>query len=336
MLFAFIKGSKRWSIVEHWNTLLMIIIFTLTGCSAQEVKPDVANHVVVMVDASGSYKSRQSEAIEKAMVILEGLSKTKLKRWELQSDKIYIVSLDASPDTLWQGSLKDLKDTGPSFWKERFQARTDYASCTDVSGAFRLAARYLEGDSRYVSKYLFVFSDLLHEPPTSNMRTCQSPVKVSPEDFPWASLTDVSVSVFWMPPDQKLLWRRAVQERGLESNFALYATSDSATATIPTPPRPKEKVTDEDRKAQRVKIVGGAKSIFVWFFGIIGAIFLLGVLSLLFQRYRNRSGAQSTRVPIRPMPVQPRLLPGARPVPPNGRPVSGPRPPVVPQRRRPQ
>jgi hypothetical protein len=330
MISNSIKNGKRTLSGLH---LYLMIVLTLSGCSEQEIRPEIANHVVVVVDASGSYKARQAEAVERAAAILEGMSKTKLKRWESTSDKIFIISLDASPDTIWQGSLKELKAKNSSFWKDRFVSRTDYEGCTDVSGAFRMAARHLEGNSRYVSKYLFVFSDLIHEPPTSNMRACQYPVRVSPEDFPWANLGDVSVSVFWMPADQKLLWRKAVQERGLEANFALYTVSESASAPIPDPPRPKEKITDEDRRSQRDKIVSGGKSVAYWIFGILGIILLLIISGFIFQRSRGRRSAPASRAPMRPMPVPPR--PGSRPITPAGRPVPGSRPPVIPQRRRP-
>ena len=211
-------------------------------------------------------------------------------------------------------------------------ARTDYASCTDVSSAFRIAARHLEGDSRYIGKYLFVFSDMLHEPPTSNMRSCQSPAKVSPEDFPWANLGDVSVSVFWMPPDQKLLWRKAVQERGLEANFALYTTSESATVSIQNPPRPKEKVTEADQKTKREQIRSTVMSGLSWAAIIIVAFILLIIIGFMFQRNRGRRRAPAPRGPVRPMPVLPR---SRSRIPPAGRPVPGVRSPVIPQRRRP-
>jgi len=336
MIINYAKCSKKSLAAILLTALCLIIALSLSGCSGQGVKTDVANHLVVMVDASGSYKSRQAEAVEKAVAMLDGMSKTKLKRWESQSDKIVIISLDASPDTIWQGSLKDLKTKSPSFWKERFMARTDYASCTDVSGAFRIAAKHLEGDSRYVHKYLFVFSDMLHEPPTGNMRSCQSPVKVSPEDFPWANMEDVSVSVFWMPADQKLLWRKAVQEHGLEANFALYTTSESATVSIPNPPRPQEKVTEADRKARQGEIKSTVMSGIYWVAVIIGGFILLIIAGFLFQRYRSRQSAPALRGPVRPMPVPPGSRPGGRTIPPAGRPVPGTRPPVIPQRRRPQ
>jgi hypothetical protein len=329
MISDYVKLVEKPLTAIRLTTLCLMIGLTLSGCSEQGIKPDIANHLVVMVDASGSYKARQEEAVERAVAILDGMSQTKLKRWESQSDKIFIISLDASPDTIWQGSLKELKAKSPDFWKERFMARTDYASCTDVSSAFRIAARHLEGDSRYIGKYLFVFSDMLHEPPTDNMRTCQFPVKVSPEDFPWGNLVDVSVSIFWIPPDQKLLWRKAIQERGLEANFALYTTSESATVSIPNPPRPKEKVTDADLKTRRDQIKSTVMSGISWAAIIIVAFVLLIVIGFIFQRNRARRSPAS-RGPARAMPVPPQL--GSRPTSPAGRLVPGVRSPVTPQK----
>lgn len=315
------------------TALCLMIGLALSGCSEQNVKPDIANHLVVMVDASGSYNDRQADAVEKAVTILEGMSKTKLKRWESTSDKIFIISLDASPDTIWQGSLKELKGKDPSFWKERFISRSDYDGCTDVSGAFQIAAKHLAGNSRYVSKYLFVFSDLIHEPPTVNMRSCRFPVKVSPEGFPWANLEDVSVSVFWIPPDQKLLWRKAVQERGMEANFSLYTTSESATVSIQNPPRPHEKITEADLKSRRGQIKSTVMSGISWAAMITVSFILLIILGFLFQRNRDRRRAPSSRGLARTMPVPPRL--GGRPIPPAGRPVPGVRSPVIPHKRKP-
>jgi hypothetical protein len=333
MIADYVKFSKNPLAAIRITALCLMIGLALSGCSEQGVKPDIANHLVVMVDASGSYKTRQAEAVEKAVAILEGMSKTKLKRWESASDKIFIISLDASPDTIWQGSLKELKGKDPSFWKERFISRNDYEGCTDVSSAFHLAARHLAGNSRYVSKYLFVFSDLIHEPPTVNMRACQFPVKVSPEGFPWANLEDVSVSVFWIPPDQKLMWRKAVQERGMEANFSLYTTSESATVSIQNPPRPQEKVTEADLKARRGQIKSTVMSGISWAVIITVAFILLIIVGFMFQRNRDRRRAPVSRSPVRVMPNPQR--PGGRPIPPAGRPVPGPRPSVISQKHRP-
>lgn len=349
MMIKYIHSKKNLISKIFVHALCLIVVAAVLGCARQQTNADLSNKLVIVVDASISYRSRQSEAVEKAAAILEDMSKTQLKRWESQSDVISIISLDASPDTIWQGSLKDLKSQPPSFWKERFMARKDYASCTDVSSAFRLAASHLEGDSRYVSKYLFVFSDMLHEPPTQKMRSCGSPVKVSPEDFPWSNLSDVSVSIFWMPPDQKLLWRKAVQDRGLEGNFALYTNSESASVTIPTPPRPQEKITEKERKERQKARQDEIKSS-IWsavrvIFGIIvfavSAMVITGYVIKRRRRQRvtlpqSRGTAHSTPVPVRPRPGARPVLQTRRPIPQTRRPIPGNRRPFDPQGRKPQ
>jgi len=235
---------------------LLILLAAVTGCVGGEPAQRPSNRVAIVIDASGSYRARQVEAVERAVALVEGMAKTHVRRWESKDDVIAIISLDASPDVIWKGSLKDLKSRPPAFWKERFLARTDYAGCTDVSKAFRLAGRILEGDSRAVSKYLFVFSDLIHEPPLASMRACRAPQGDPPEDFPWSALSDASVSVLWMPAEQKLRWTRAVEERGLAESVGLHTVSESAKVTIPAPPRAKIRVSEEERRADREGFFG--------------------------------------------------------------------------------
>ena len=150
---------------------------------------------------------------------------------------------------------------GSDAWTERFQSRTDYSACTDVPAAFRLAARHLEGDPGHVGKHLFVFSDLIDQPPTDSVL---KPGKISKEpagDFPWEKLKDVSVSVFWVPPDQKLAWLRAVRQHQLAESFALYTTSESSLVEIAPPERPVTQLTAIQRKAEQQRYLCLAKKI---------------------------------------------------------------------------
>ena len=267
---------------------LFILFAAITGCVGSESTVRPSNRVAIVIDASGSYRARQVEAVERAVALVEGMAKTHARRWESKDDVIAIISLDASPDVIWKGSLKDLKPRPPAFWKERFLARTDYAGCTDVSKAFRLAGRVLEGDSRAVSKYLFVFSDLIHEPPMGSMRACQAPKGDPPEDFPWSALSDASVSVFWMPAEQKLRWTRAVEERGVSESVGLHTVSESARVAIPAPPRARLKVSDEERQSDRDSFLGAMKGAFLVVAGGAGVL-IAGMAGLLFfRRYRAR------------------------------------------------
>lgn len=281
---------------------MLIGIVSWAGISNAQTPPAPSNRVVIVIDGSGSFQDRQAEAVERAVALLDAMAQKKLHRWEPATDTITIISLDAFPQVLWQGALQDLKGMDRAAWVARFRARTDYAGCTDVGRAFRLAVQHLEGDPRYVHKYLFVFSDLVHEPPTTSISTCRPPSRPSlpPDGFPWEALRDVSVAVFWVPPDQILAWQRAVEEHGLASSFALYTTSDSAQVKILPPPTPTVEVTEAERQVQRERYTGLAGA----FVKSAGVILMLVVLSLaaivIASRLRNKGGrpAPGVRPPL--------------------------------------
>ena len=288
-------NQRRWfCVLAVTQALAAAFIGLLVGISVAGTRPEPFNKVVVIVDGSGSYSSRRMEAIDRAVALLNSMSQKKLHRWESASDRITIISLDAIPEALWEGSLHELKTMDSEFWTAHFQARTDYVDCTDVTAAFRLAARYLEGDPRYVHKYLFVFSDLIDEPPTDSIYRPRKPSRLPTGDFPWEALRDVSVSVFWVPPEQKLIWHRAVEERGLGASFALYTTSESAEVAIQPPPKPRIELTENERKTERERYVR-----YAWTFVKVAAIVMavMGVLMgfIVFAARRSRQ-RRSSRV----------------------------------------
>src|SRR5271157_4434272 len=149
--------AKKFMNKVNW-VLAFLLCFSTHVCLSSDSNPQPQNKVVVMIDGSGSYKSRQEEAVQKAVSLLDSIAATKLHRWESATDRITLISLDAMPEVLWEGTLKDLKGVDRTVWKSRFLSRSDYENCTDVVAAFQLAAKKLEGDSRYVSKYLLAFT----------------------------------------------------------------------------------------------------------------------------------------------------------------------------------
>jgi hypothetical protein len=317
--------------------LALVGLLLLADAASGTTLPDPSNRVVLLIDASGSYKARQAEAVERAGALLEAMAQTKLHRWEPAADRLILISLDAMPEVLWQGTLQELKQSDRTAWAARFRARKDYANCTDVSAGFRLAAQHLVGDSRYVGKYLFAFTDLIHEPPTTAIGTCRRPTQPSlpSDDFPWAGLADVSVAVFWVPPNQKLAWRRAVEERGLGATFALYTTSESAEVTISPPPRPTVELTEAERQVERERYLGYvgtlAKVIGLGAGGVVLVLIALGAgVALIRLCHRRRQPTQAAVVrPVPPRPVAIRR-PGA-PLPLGGAHPPTPRPPAPPR-----
>jgi len=276
-------------------------------CLGSDFNPQPQNKVVVMIDGSGSYKSRQEEAVQKTISLLDSMAATKLHRWESASDRITLISLDAMPEVLWEGTLRDLKGLDRAAWKSRFLARSDYDGCTDVVSAFGLAAKKIEGDARYVSKYVFAFTDLIHQPPTDSLSRPREATNLIPEDFPWQSFKDVSVSVFWVPPDQKLIWRKAADRKGLGSNFALYTTSESSSVNISLPPRPVLKVTEAEQEADRKRFTEMGKVIFkalIGFFTVGVILVALAVLAGYFRRNRRQPGLGPHPVSNRPVNAQ--------------------------------
>jgi hypothetical protein len=137
-------------------TLVLVLALVLADKAAGGALPEPSNRV-------GS--------------LLEALAETKVHRWEPAADRITLISLDAIPEALWQGTLRDLKKMDRKARTARFQARADSTKCTDVSAAFRLAVQDLDGDARYVGKYLFAFTDLIHEPPMTSIKKCRPPAR---------------------------------------------------------------------------------------------------------------------------------------------------------------
>lgn len=281
------------------SSVLAVLSTTLSCVAPAFGAQQATNRVVVIVDASGSYRSRVNDAMGSALKLLEGVAQIKLHRWEGANDRISVVSLDAMPEVIWEGTLKDLKAAGPEAWRARFQARTDYAQCTDIGAAFRLALQQLEGDPRLVSKYLFVYSDLIDEPPMDSLQTCARPRPI-PKDVPWEGLKGISVSVFWMPPNQKLLWQRAAAEQGLGTQLRLHTVSESSEAP-PLPPGPAIlKLTEVERDANRQTMKET-----LWSFGkglgMVGAvIFGLIFLGAGFARTLGRIRRRRLRLPMPP------------------------------------
>lgn len=285
-------------------TLLPTIFVANTATAKQATTP--FNRIVLMIDASGSYKQRQAEAVEKADGMLQELAQRKSKRWE-KGDQLYVISLDALPEVIWQGAVKELKSMKGAAWQRRFRARTDYAGCTDVGAGFQLAARLFEQEPEPAQKYLLVFSDLKNEPPTTAPNRCRAPVSPSlpPDSMPWDPLSDVSVTVFWMPAIQKFAWYKVVIEKGLDLNFNFYTTSESGEVELKAPPVAHRVVTKtEQRKTQRA-LAEGVSIAFNWLLLIVIVLVVLAVIILIVMVISNRRRSQPQSTPssalIRPL-----------------------------------
>lgn len=226
----------------------------LCGCGGPGNEVKGSNRVILLLDGSGSFRNRQAEAVDKAVAYLEEMSRTELKRWESSSDKIAVITVDSMPDVLWEGNLEDLKKQNRESWVMRFRSRQDYSACTDVVGAFRLAANYLDGDARTTAKYLVVFSDLVQELPRDTPSSCQHPQRGPAADFPWDALGETGVTVLWLPVSQRLLWQRVASQNGVAVRF--YTESESSTAQLQPPPKKVVEPTAQEQKMAEAEVTG--------------------------------------------------------------------------------
>lgn len=299
---------------------IVLIGVALTACGMGR-EPDPTNKVVVILDRSGTYQHRLEAAIGRVRTLLESMSRRDLKRWESDGDQIVLISLDALPEMIWHGTLRELKALDQVTWTSRLHGRSDYARCTDVDAAFRLAGQHLQSGGALVNRYLVVFSDLVHEPPTASLSVCRPPAipSVPSETFPWDVLSDVKTTVFWVPAEQKLAWSRAVAEQGLQDRFALYTTSESESVTLEAPEQAKDSRSEAERDASRSAT---RSAIWTWLWRLMTVMLLLvaGVtvgFVLLSRRGRRPAGRQAATPRRRPA----RTMRGG----PQGR---GPRPPL--------
>lgn len=297
--------------------MLTACLMIYAGNSAAQT-PEPYNQIVILIDASGSYRDRQEAAVERTLGLVDGLAATELQRWEDGADEVTIISVDAMPQAIWSGTVQELKTTledDSVTWADRFRARREYRHCTDVEAALNLAVQRLDGDPLYVDRYLFIFSDLVHEPPTTSIRRCEEAETPSPPPagFPIERLENVTVAAFWVPADQVFAWRTTLTELGLEDTFLLYTEAESDSAQISPPPRAElapevvEEIGAENRAKLR-SIVGGLwKPALVVAGVIVGLVFVAGAMG---RRQRNRRPA---RRPGPPRGRRPAARPAASP-----------------------
>jgi hypothetical protein len=298
--------------VQTFKIILFVSILAclFQGTAFAEKMNKPFNRIVIEVDASGSYKGRQSEALAKAKVLLDSMARRELTRWE-KGDEVVIISLDAIPEVIWQGSPQALGEINPAAWVKRFGGRTDYANCTDIESGFKLAAREFNSEPIPAKKYLFIFSDLIHEPPLASPSICQKPQSPSlpAKDFSWDQFADVSVSVFWVPPVQKLGWSRIVAENGLSENFKLYSNSESAEVEILPPPVARKQVSELEKREIKENLSNGfsliVKYAFFAFLALAGVFVMFFIIMLLVRRLFSRNPTRSNRSLPRPGTVSP-------------------------------
>ena len=255
------------------------------------------NRIVVLVDASESFKQRRLEAVERTQQLVQQLTARKAKRWEAV-DQVVIISLDAIPEILWEGDVRALAQVKRGDWALRFKARSDYARCTDVDAALNLALTALERAPQPAGKYLIGFSDLIHEPPLQSPSKCKPPKlpSVPDKDFAWDRLADVSVAMFWLPPSQKLAWDRSMKENGL-TTFKLYTSSESSAVEIDVTKPPVREFSEKEQE-RVLGTLGGAVEVGIKSLAVLVILGVVGIGAYVavvwIRNRRNRGGVPGT------------------------------------------
>lgn len=265
----------------------------VVGCQTTQIPVEPANHVVILVDRSASFRARLQEAIAAAGTVVDQMSKTRLHRWEEDADRIVLVSVDAMPAVVWEGGLRSLKALDPAQVERLFLARASYDRCTNVGAAFRLAAEKLGEPADHVTRHVIAFTDLIDEPPTNAIDRCVKPKTPSlpAADFPWAELHGANVNVFWVPPSQLLSWTQAIQQQGLRDSFHLHSPEESVTASFAAPPRPELELSREEQERVRAEVIRSARrlgrGVTVGLVGIVAAIVMAGGIGIVVIRARR-------------------------------------------------
>ena len=268
---------------------LGIAALLLPACTGAPAVDDPSLRVAVVIDGSLTFDRQRDAAVGRAIELLERMAATKLHRWESGTEHLTLISLDALPDIIWQGSLRELKELDHDEWTRRFDARSDFVHCTDVVAAFDLAAEALAEGAGLVGKYVFAFSDLIHEPPTTSVRSCAASLRAPPAGFPWDEFGDVSVSAYWLPADQVLAWRRAADRLAPDAAFKFYSVSESTAVPLPALSRPVVELSEAEMAADRARYLARFRRGIAWVAGVlVGLVALAVVLGFVSRRVQRR------------------------------------------------
>lgn len=267
----------------------------LAGCFGGTNEPKPANRIAILIDGSKTFDRRRGEAVQRAQELIGKIAEKPGRRHQGANDSVAVIAIDAMPSVLWRGTLAELRAADPEGWLRRFAARSDYTFCTDVDGAFRLAAEELGPSSPQIHKYVFVFSDLQHEPPTNSLRRCEKPRVGAADSFPWSGIEDASVSVLWTPPGQKLAWQREIDSRGLSKTFHVYVDSESAEIVPAPPPVAKRVITEQERQQTQDSL---ASALALGLKVVLGVVFVSAVvIGAVVMAARRRQRARRANPP---------------------------------------
>ncbi len=271
-----------------------VIVSLISANEVMAAKPKPYNRIVAVIDASGTFRNHQFEAIQKVQWLMDGIAETKDHRYQ-SPDEVYLISLDSRPEVIWYGKKHQLDQLSEERLLELFGKRRAYSACTDIAKAFNLATQKLNREPSPAAKYLFVFSDLIDEPTVAVKSGCKAPSRPSlpPDDIRWDRLTDTSINVFWAPDGQIEAWESTLVDL---ATINFYNEAEAQNVEPPVPAKARFKMTEEERAEKLDKLNGVAAGLwgllisFLKYATIIaGAVFVL-----IYFRNRNGRGTHGT------------------------------------------
>lgn len=269
------------------NKIFILIILYLLVWAFNAFPASQVTQILVLIDSSGSFARKKDEAISKVSQLLDSLVRqNESNRLSDSIDHVSIISIDAIPEVIWEGNIRKLKKTGRKEWAEYFSGRKDYAGCTDVWGAFELAGKIINAELEKIQKtekYIFIFSDLLHEAPKAKqpdftrISSCERPKNLPDKDsIQWEQFKESSLTFFWVPAGQKFLWRKILKEHDL--TFKLYTNSESGFVKIQPPPKVRKQLTAEE-KEENIQALKSKWSFIKKFILVVGLITIFLILA---------------------------------------------------------
>lgn len=275
----------------------MMLLLAQSIGKAQETPqaPDadkVFNKILILFDSSGSFEKYIPEATEKIQELVDKIASERVKTWE-KRDFVELISIDAHPEVIWAGDTKQLKQQLVSVAIPKlFEKRKEYGECTDVEGAFNLAIEKIQTPPIAQANYIFVFSDLIHEPPdTSGRPVPPKHPSPPPEGINWQQLdAKTAISAFWVADEQIRAWKNALSSKHLQCKFAFFNPAESKNAPLVRPEKPVETSTGQVHSPIPAigSLIGNALRLVGWIFvGLVVVFFLIAVLPLVINRRRS-------------------------------------------------
>lgn len=265
--------------------VLMIALMLATGSTSSASEGSPFSRVVIILDASGTFRGRISEALLKVQELVAALESQRTTRRDTP-DEIYILRLDGAPKVIWAGNRLQLDQLTPEMLQAAFGPAT-IPDCTDVGAAFNLAQFKLDAAPAPMGKYIFAFSDLLDEPVSSGGRKCVPLARPSlpPRSVDWKRLSDVSILGLWVDDREIRAWSETL---GIPKNIKLLDEAQSRNSTVAAIPKATRKLTESDLAIAKQSVASTLWNAGVVILALGATVIVVGMLGTRAARARKR------------------------------------------------